>query len=337
MTLMRREMDEQPAILRALVAGHERDVSAVRALLPEPPGAVVLLARGSSDNAATLGRYAIELASGRPAALAAPSLLTRYRAVVDYRGVLVVALSQSGDTPEIVTAARAMRKAGGRVIAITNGEESDLAAEADLTLALHAGRELAVPATKTVTAQMLRVIQVAAAFGSLGLDDDELAALPGAVAAVLDDDASGRALAGRWQSATGLLGVARGALIAAAQETMLKIRETSGVTATGGSSADLLHGPIASIGPGDPVLLFSGDPATDADLDELAERLRARGADTAICGTDPAAELRRPATSTWLAPIVATVCGQQLALALAEARGADPDAPAGLTKVTPTE
>ncbi len=336
MTRMQQEMDEQPAVLAALVERHDADAAAIAALVPRRPEAFVLLARGSSDNAATLGRYAIEAATGRPAALAAPSLLTRYGAAIDYRGVVVVALSQSGGTPEIVTAAERMRAAGGRVIAVTNDEGSALAAVSDLTLPLGAGPEVAVPATKTVTAQMLRVVQVAIALGALGSTADELTALPVAVAALLADGGRAESLARRWSTASGLLGAARGILLAAAQETMLKVRETSGVPAQATSSADLLHGPIASVSTGDPVLLFAGDAATDADLAGLEARLRAVGADVATCGPEPASALPRPGAPPWLAPILATVRGQQLALALALGRGSDPDAPEGLTKVTPT-
>src|ERR1700722_14464178 len=147
-----------------------------RASAPRPPRPtagrarrgerLVLLARGSSDNVAVYGRYLIEMASRRPAGLAAPSVHTRYQADVDYAGYLVVALSQSGATPELVQMAASMRQAGAVVIGIANEPGSPLTQVCDLTLLTEAGPELAVPATKTVTAQMLAVAAIAPAYGS---------------------------------------------------------------------------------------------------------------------------------------------------------------------------
>lgn len=336
--LMDAEMAEQPALLARLVDGFAGDVAAVAGLVVEPPSAVVLVGRGSSDNAAVLGRYAIEMATGRPTALAAPSLTTRYGGLPDYRGVLVVALSQSGQTPEIASTVRALRAAGARVLVITNDERSPVAAAAQLVLPLGVGPERAVPATKTVTAQMLKLLAVAAALGPLPLSREALEQLPAAVAKVIADRAPATALAQRWSGADGLLVVARGLLLAAALETALKVRESAGVTAIGTSSADLLHGPIGAVQPGSAVLLVDGDPATAADLRDLGARLVALGVSAARMGTGGDDELAlAPGLEPLLLPIVATVRGQQLAGALARVRGLDPDAPAGLSKVTRTK
>lgn len=335
-TQMQREMAEQPEVLARLIQRFDEDVAAVGRLAPQPPAAVVFVGRGSSDNAATLGRYAVELASGRPAALAAPSLITRYRPPRDYTGVLAVALSQSGRTPEIESTLRAMGAAGARTIAITNDPASPLARSAELILPLTAGPELAVPATKTVTAQLLRVLAVAAALGPLPVSPADLGRLPLAVEAALADPEPAAALAARWAGSSTLLTVARGLLLAAAHETALKVRETAGMTALGSSSADLLHGPIASVQPGAPVLVLGGDPATDDDLVALRARLTEIGADVARLGPGAGDELRIGTPGMLLAPLVATVRGQQLALQLSLARGLDPDAPGGLSKVTVT-
>src|SRR4051794_20174180 len=163
--LMRSEMAEQPDVLAKFATRLDDHVERVRALLPAPLAGVTFVARGSSDNAAVYGRYLAELASGRPAALAAPSLQTLYRADVDYSGWLVVALSQSGATPEIVSVTGRLRDAGARTVAIVNDEASPLAATAELVLGLGAGEERAVPATKTVTAELLAVAAVASALG----------------------------------------------------------------------------------------------------------------------------------------------------------------------------
>ncbi|HEX5195563.1 MAG TPA: SIS domain-containing protein [Solirubrobacteraceae bacterium] len=326
---MTAEMAEQPDVLRALIADAAEIRARVLALIDQPLHGVAFVARGSSDNAAVFGRYACELTTGLPAGLTAPSIHTRYRPRVDYRGQLVIGLSQSGATPEIVTTCERLRAAGARVIAITNDPASPLATAAELPLPLGAGDERAVPATKTVTAQMLMLALVAAALGDAPFSKDDLAGLPGAVARALADDEPVAALAAEWVEANRLVVVARGVMLAAALETALKITETAGISAHGISSADLLHGPIAALDAELPVLVLRGGGPADEDLDALVRRL----AGTAVGAVQwpPAGDVPE-----LLAPIVAVVRGHQLARAWALARGLDPDAPAGLSKVTAT-
>ncbi|MFL5896560.1 MAG: SIS domain-containing protein [Thermoleophilaceae bacterium] len=334
--LMRAEMREQPAVLARLVARFDDHVERVRDLAPDDLRGVAFVARGSSDHAAVFGRYLAEMSSHRPASLAAPSLHTLYRADVDYRGWLVVALSQSGATPEIETVSTRLREAGARTLAIVNEPESPLARAADLVISLDAGRERAVPATKTVTAEFVAVTAVAAALGPLPFGRDALDSVPFAVAEVLDDPEPAHVLAERWAEAERAFVVARGLLLAAALETALKVKETTGVLAEGISAADLRHGPIAAAGPFAPVLVLDGGGSPSGDLTALAELAGERGAPVARCAPGDA-ELPLPgAVPEALAVVTATVRGQQLAMELAEARGVDPDAPAGLSKVTST-
>ena len=165
-TLMAAEMAEQPEVLARLGERFEELTGEVRAVMGGRPAGVAFLARGSSDNAALLGRYAVELYSGLPTCLVAPSLATAYRRRPDgFAGWLVVALSQSGRTPEIVNLAAQFSAAGASVVAVTNDGSSALAEEARLTIELGAGPERAVPATKTVTSQMLAVLAVASGLG----------------------------------------------------------------------------------------------------------------------------------------------------------------------------
>jgi glucosamine--fructose-6-phosphate aminotransferase (isomerizing) len=206
--------------------------------------------------------------------------------------------------------------------------------------------ELAVPATKTVTAQMLAVAAIAAAFDSPLVNAADLGTLPDAVAALLADPGAGGpaaaagpayAAATRWADARRLVVTGRGLAYAAALETALKIKETARVHAEGLSSADLLHGPIAALDSRLPVLVVSGGARFAADEAELTARLTAEGVPFAVCGAAANAELPLPAgISEVTAPILATVRGQQLALASSLLRGLNPDAPAGLSKVTAT-
>jgi glutamine---fructose-6-phosphate transaminase (isomerizing) len=327
--LMRAEMAAQPGVLARLAARAHSDAAAIRAHVPAALAGTVFVARGSSDNAAVFGRYLAELAAGRPAGLAAPSLYTRYRAQVDWRGYLVVALSQSGATPEIVTTCQAMRAAGAVIAGITNEPESPLAQVADLLLPTDAGPERAVPATKTVTAQLAVLVSLGAALSSGGgAAAAELAALPAAVRAVLADSAPVGALASRWAGLDRLVVAGRGLAYAAALETALKVKETTGILAEGFSTADLLHGPIATVYAGAPVLLIDAGGPASADISELVTLLGRRHADVTVAPLPPGPETAQV--------ITAVVRGQQLAWALARARGADPDAPAHLTKVTAT-
>jgi len=332
---MAREIAEQPAVLGRLVSRHAADRDQVRALLPGRLAGTVLLARGSSDNAAVYGRYLIELASRRPAGLAAPSVHTRYEADVDYRDYLVVALSQSGATPEIVEVAARMRRAGAVVVSITNEPGSPLTEAGDLTLLTEAGAELAVPATKTVTAQMLAVAAIAAAYDPALVSPADLAPLPEAVASVVAEPGAAQMLAGRWKDARRLVVTGRGLAYATALETALKIKETARVHAEGLSSADLLHGPIAALDSRLPVLVVAGGQRFAADEAALVARLRAEAVPYAVCGRDGDLPLP-PGISEVTAPILATIRGQQLAKASALLRGLDPDAPTGLSKVTAT-
>jgi glucosamine--fructose-6-phosphate aminotransferase (isomerizing) len=329
---MAAEMAAQPEVLARVTGRAAAEAAAVRAVVPGPLAGVVFLARGSSDNAAVYGRYLVELWAGRPAGLAAPSIYTRYHATVDWRGYLVVALSQSGATPEIVSTCRAMRAAGAVVLGITNERHSPLADTVDLLLGTDAGPELAIPATKTVTSQLTVLVTVATALrdaGAAPVTGPALAGLPGAVAAVLADPGPPRELAGRWQGIDRLVVAGRGLAYAAALETALKVKETTGILAEGISTADLLHGPIAAVYAGAPVLLVDGNGPADTDLADLRDLLASRGAEAESLPIGPGL----PETAH---VITAVVRGQQLAMELALARHTDPDAPAHLSKVTAT-
>jgi glutamine---fructose-6-phosphate transaminase (isomerizing) len=335
--LMAREMAEQPARLRELIGRFDEIAEQVRAIAPDPLNGITIVARGSSDHAAVHGRYLLEAATGKPVSLAAPSLHTLYEVDVDYRGQLVIAVSQSGATPEIVRTLKVLQDGGGRGLAITNDPDSALARTAGRTIELGMGEERAVPATKTVTAQFTAFAIATCALGRAPFSREELDAVPEHVQAVLDDPAPVAAAAGHLTGASQLITVARGYLFAAALETALKIKETCSLLADGYSAADLRHGPIAAVTRGLPVVAFCASGPARADVASLVDELRARGADVLIVGCDESDDVPLPESAPEpLAPIVAVVRGQQLAYELATVLGLDPDSPAGLTKVTST-
>jgi glucosamine--fructose-6-phosphate aminotransferase (isomerizing) len=335
--VMELEMAEQPGRLAALLARRHEIADRARALVPTPLAGTVLVARGSSDQAATCGAYFLEIATARPVALTSPSIITLYKASTDFSGYLLIAVSQSGQTPEIVEVVDRARRNGARTLAITNDPASPLASVADLVVDLAAGHEQAVPATKTVTAQLAAFAIIAQALGDLGLGDAAAAELPGQLEEVLTDPGPAVALAERLQEADRLVTVARGLLYGAAREVALKIGETTAKFTTAFSAADLRHGPIAMASSGPPVLAFAHPGPASADVAGVVAELRSRGARARLLGPVPGSELTWPAAAPEvLAPLLAVARGQQLALALARLLGRDPDAPLGLTKVTIT-
>jgi glutamine---fructose-6-phosphate transaminase (isomerizing) len=335
--LMASEMAEQPDRLAALLSRRRELAKEVRAVAPANQAGTVLVARGSSDHAAKCGSYLLEMATGRPVALASPSVLTLYRSFTDYSGYLLVAVSQSGQTPEIVEVVERARANGARAIAITNDALSPLAAAAHLVISLEAGAELAVPATKTVTGQLASFAMIAQALGEIGLDDKAAGELPGQVAQVLADQAPVTELAGWLSEGDRLVTVARGILYGAAGEAALKVEETTSLLTTAFSAADLRHGPIAIASNGPPVLAFAHPGPASKDVVEVVAELRARGASVRLAGPVEGSDLGWPGSAPEVvAPVLAVVRGQQLALSLALELGRDPDAPPGLMKVTAT-
>lgn len=200
--VMSAEMAEQPARLAALLGQADAIAGRLREVLPEPLAGTVLIARGSSDHAATTGRYLLELATRRPVASASPSLYTMYGAQTDFSGFLVVAASQSGRTPEIVRSLQLARSRGGYTVAITNDQKSPLALAAELPVYLGVGIERAVPATKTVTAELVAFALLAQAVRDIGFGPRVREQLSGQVAAVLDDPGPAGEVAG-WQAGPG--------------------------------------------------------------------------------------------------------------------------------------
>lgn len=329
------EMNEQPAVLAALGTRLPAVIDQIRSAAGQVRG-VAFLARGSSDHAALLGRYAVELQTGLPTSLVAPSLLTSYGGRPDgFTGWLVVALSQSGRTPEIVDLASRFDAAGATVVAITNDATSPLAEAAAVSIDLAAGIEKAVPATKTVSAQMVATLAVAYALNPEG-SPQELAGLADDAKSILDDQTAVDEIASRFAHFQRMAVVARGLCYPAAKETALKLQETTGAMAHGFSTADFRHGPIAVCGPHAPAVVFAGSGPADVDSFDLVADLKARGAPVALVGGQVGADVWLPRRSGASECILATIRGQQLALAICRAQSIDPDAPPGLKKITLT-
>jgi glucosamine--fructose-6-phosphate aminotransferase (isomerizing) len=340
---MASEIAEQPdAVARTLHA--LRPLRGELRRLAAGTGLVTFIARGSSDNAATYGRYLCEVHARRPASLAAPSVATRYRADVDLGGTLAVALSQSGETEEIVATLRWAAEHGARTVAVSNDPGSTLATVADLALVTRAGPELAVPATKTYTTQLAALTELVAALApdDPGFDAAQ-ARVPAAIEAMLASAPAAAALAGQLTAIASLVVSGRGFTYSTALELALKVKETCSLPAIGMSHADLEHGPIAVVGGDTPVLLVAaGDGPVLPGITALARQVAARGSRAYGIGGDSAfaaacdATLPGPDLPEILAPLALVVPGQLLVEALARRLGLDPDHPRGLSKVTQT-
>jgi glucosamine--fructose-6-phosphate aminotransferase (isomerizing) len=339
-----KEIQEQPGILAALL---EREAEPARELAERlrqyQPRFAMIVARGTSDNAAVYGKYLLESFAGLSVALAAPSLYTLYGRPPRLEQALVIGISQSGQSPDLVEVMREAGRQGALTVAVVNERESPLAECAGHVLWCGAGKEVAVAATKSFTAQQLLLALLTAEWSGAPELTKSLSAVPDAVSGALKLDAGMRDLAQRWRDLGSCLVLARGYAYAAAMEVALKIKETSYVMADAYSGADFLHGPIAVIEPGFPALLLGASGPAMGGMNELAIKLRDRAADTAAVTNDStlaasvgtAFRLDEVAGEA-LAPISLAVAGQLLAYHLAVAKGYDPDQPRGLRKVTNT-
>jgi len=332
---MSAEISQQPDALGALITRRTEILEEVRNVQRADHPGVIFVARGSSDNAALAGRYAVEMTSRRPAALGALSMHNRYGCQSDLAGWLVVGVSQSGATPEVIDYTAFARRGGARTIAVTNGTDNPLADAAHVAISLDTGPEKAVPATKTFTATVAVLLFIAEALGPSPWED-QWDDVPAAVAGCLTDPPSSEMARSLAQSQR-ILVVARGVLTAAAHETALKLQETTGRTVSAYSSADLYHGPIASYGRETTAIVIGADGPTGPDAVGVAETLGQRGVEVIRVGSaDPNSDLATPPRHDALSVITTSVRGQQLALGLARILGSDPDHPEGLAKVTYT-
>ena len=339
-SLMAAEIAEQPAMLARILAESDSRLSTVvRALRDRPPRFVLFIARGTSDHAALYAKYLVETRLGLAAGLASPSTMTVYDSRPDLRDVLCIAVSQSGGSPDLLEPLTRARSGGAMTLAVTNAPESPLAQAAEFHLDILAGPERAVAATKTYTAELLTLYLLIEGLASGGADP---AYLPERAATVLALEGEIEVLARRYRFADQLVVTARGYNYATARETALKLMETSYIVANAFSGADLLHGPMAMIHRGFPVLaIVSPGPGSSA-LRPVLQRLREIGADTLVVGDALATGLGTVGLTLpdlgpeALSPILAILPMQQFAFHLARQRGLDPDEPRGLQKVTET-
>ncbi len=337
---MAAEIRDQPTVWRRILADSAAIRMAAGRITAARPRFVLLVARGSSDHAALYGKYLVEIRLQLPSGLVSPSALTLYGAEPDLRDVLVIAVSQSGTSPDLLQTVAVARRRGALTLALTNNPQSDLARAAELSLDIAAGPEQAVAATKSYTAQLL----------TLFLLLDRVARGDGAAAERLPDLAEivlGRepvlaALAQRYRFAQRMVVTARGYSYPTAREAALKLMETCYLSAHAWSGADLLHGPLAMIDAEVPVIAVMAEGPGGEAMRPVLRKLRDAGADPFCLGAarfvaDCEPNFMLPdGIAESVSPVLEILPLQLLTLHLALARGGNPDAPRGLSKVTET-
>lgn len=338
MTLMADEVAQIPAAARRLLAEAGPALADAGARLRAlDPGVVVTIARGSSDHAAAYLKYAVELATGVPVASLGPSVASVYGRPLRMAGAASVAISQSGQSPDIVAAQAAAAQGGALTLAMTNHPDSPLGAAADLVLPLSAGPERAVAATKTFTNACISAAALVAHWTRDAALLAALDALPDRLqaAVALDWQPLGAAL----QDAPSAYILGRGPGYPLACEMALKLKETAALHAEAFSAAEVLHGPAAIAEAGFPVLALGFDDAARGAVEATAARLAGQGARVFVTGPAPQGATALPLLAPLhplLDPLLAVACFYRMAEALSRARGCDPDRPRHLSKVTQT-
>jgi glutamine---fructose-6-phosphate transaminase (isomerizing) len=305
-------------------------------LRADPPRAVVTCARGSSDHAATYARYLIEAHTQVLTSSAAPSVSSIYDANTDMRGVLFIAISQSGKSPDLLAATESARAGGALCVALSNTPDSPLMKLVDVAVPLHAGAERSVAATKSYIASLSCVVQLLANWRDDAALSASLPQLPEQLARAWECDWS--AGVETLRDAVNLFVVARGFGLGIAQEAALKLKETCGLHAEAFSSAEVKHGPMALVRAGFPLLMFAQADDTRAGIEELAAEFAGRGAKVLLAGAAAAGTTPLPSISAnaVIEPILQIQSFYRMVNALAIARGLDPDKPPHLNKVTET-
>ena len=338
-TKMLAEIREQPEVLRRILDEEWGTVlAAARDLRSRGFRSAMLAARGTSDNAALYAKYLFEVTLGVPASLASPSAFTLYDGEMNLDGVLVIGVSQSGESRDVLEVVRKSKELGAATVSVTNDESSAMAEAADHHLFLRAGREESVAATKTYTASLLVLHLLVEALN--GAETPGAGELPELARATLDAGWRGTE---RYRYADHLVVTSRGYNLATAQEGALKLMETSYVVAHAFSAADLRHGPIAMIGQDFPVVAIVPPGKAREGMKDLVGNLVERGAEVAVISDDETLTGRAPASflvpvscPEELSPILYAIPPQLLAHYLSRLKGLDPDAPRGLSKVTET-
>lgn len=337
---MAAEIAQQPAVFADLLADRAAIAQVASRIRERKPRFALLAARGSSDHAALYAKYLIEVLLEIPAGLASPSTTTLYGAHPDLTDVLLLTVSQSGSSPDLLEVTEAGRRGGATTVAVTNTTSSPLNDAAELSVDIRAGQEQAIAATKSYSATLLTLYLLVDALR--GGDGSAAAELPELAESTLEDNHEAVAEAvQRYRFVNRMVTTGRGYSSASAAEAALKLAETSYLPTRAFSGADLLHGPVAAVDSETAVLALCSTGKGGDAMRDVINTVHQRGAD--VCAIGSAAQdantshrIGTPQCAEELAPVLEALPVQRLALGLAVARGEDPDTPRGLNKITRT-
>lgn len=338
---MLQEIAEQPDVLQRTLEQERDKITKLGDFIRQKEiDVIVIVARGSSDNAALFGRYLLEVTTGIPVSLSAPSVYTLYHAKLRLNHALVIGVSQSGEGDDINYVLEQARNYGAFTVGITNEADSAMAKLAGETLLIHAGREKSVAATKTYTGQMLHFYMLASAIGDKRIDFHKI---PEFCSKALELRSTVEEIAQRYVFMENCVVVGRGMNYGNAYELALKLMETCYVVAERFSSADFFHGPLAIVERRFPVIMFAPTGVTKKGSVELLGHLQELQADCLAVTNDPEIAKLSPngvmlpaEIDEFLTPIPFIIPAQLFAALLSEAKGLDPDSPRSLSKVTKT-
>lgn len=339
------EIMEQPDRLEQLIRSQRSTVEEIaKAVRARGISYVFLAARGTSDNAGRYANYLLGAMNGLPLALATPSLFTYYQRPPRLKGALVIAISQAGQSPDIISVLEEGRRQGCMTLAVTNSAESPLAKAAEFVLDIQAGPERSVAATKTYTAELMAIAMLSAALNPQGLQWEALARVPAWIQDALQHDQALATAMERYKYINHCVVLGRGYNYATAFEWALKLKEMTYVEAEPYSPADFQHGPIALVERGFPVMaMVAAGPVAESLIPMLTELKGQRLAELLVVSNVPEAlALSKPSFALAaeipeaLTPLVGIVPGQLMALHLTEVKGYDPENPRTLSKVTET-
>jgi glucosamine--fructose-6-phosphate aminotransferase (isomerizing) len=343
-TYLYKEIYAQPDALVQLLDNEQKPITELAQVIQKiQPSHVIIAARGTSDNVGRYAKYLFGAANGLNVGLATPSLYTIYKKPPTFKNALVLGISQSGQSPDIVAVLAEAQRQGALTAAITNDVQSPLAEIVTYTINMHAGDEKSVAATKTYTTALLATAMLSAALAGSAEMWADLKKIPNAVSKTLELDYPAVDAATRWRFSDRCVVIGRGYNYASAYELALKLKELTYIVAEPYSPADLLHGPFAIVERDFPVLVIAPHGAMLPNINKLLVDLVRAGADTLIISDDEDtlkvgdARLRLPyRVPEWLSPITSIIAGQLFAMRLTEIKKLDIDNPRGLHKVTRT-
>jgi len=338
------EILEQPHLLANLLDNqHSAVMQVAKAIRAYAPKYVFLAARGTSDNAGRYANYLWGAFNQMPLALATPSLFTYYEQPPKLQGALVVGISQSGMSPDIVSVLEEGKKQGCLTLAITNNPNSPLAKAAELVLDIQAGAEKAVAATKTYTTELMLIAMLSAALQENAASWDELKRVPAWASAVLKQDENIQQMSERFRYMKECVVLGRGFNYCSAFEWALKLKELTYVVAEPYSSADFQHGPIAMVEGGFPVMAIAPQGKVfDSMLSMIAKLRNDHAAELVVISNSKQAlslaqsPIQLPDMPEWVSPIVSILPAQLFACSLTQVKGYDPEKPRTIQKVTET-